>query len=361
MINNNFEVISQNFDEITPLINGYFSATRVNQKKDELYLIKPDGKEVKIEGDYLRVNDGYGDYLKDGFIIVNKGKEGLIDIDGKLIIEPIYSDILSVSKVDGEFRVWANTLKESVLLSENGEIDTEYKVISGGNFNNGLAMVNVEKPNGYEYSIFMNKDGNEVKFFKEYNVDYLSRFNEGLMLIRSHDNTLVCINENLDIVFKIDNNNYENTYEIETQHKNGVAIVSKWQENNSKVCYEIDKQGNILGKSDYKSGLIQLDDGNYMMNDFKFGKIVSKLYNENYKLISDEEYKWITANGKYNLAQDKSNLDIYYKGIKINKNKCSGIDSEFVNDNIIKVSNKEGKSIYYTCINGKLEIIDMYQ
>lgn len=361
VINDKFEVISQNFDDITPLINGYFSATRVNQNKDELYLIKPDGKEVKIEGDYLRVNDEYGDYLNNYFIVVNKGKEGLIDIDGKLIIEPIYSDILSVSKVDNELRVWVNKFNKQVLLSEKGEIDTEYKIISCANFNNGLANVNVEKPNGYEYSIFMDKDGNEVKFFKEYNLDYLSQFNEGLMLIRSHENTLVCINENLEIVFEIENPDYENTYEIERQYENGIAIVSKWLGNNAKECYEIDKQGNILRKTEYKQGLIKLDDGNYMGNDFKFGKIISKIYDENYNLISDEEYTWITDNGNYNLAQGKSNLDIYYKGIKINKNKCTGIDSEFVNDNIIKVSKNMGKASYYTCINGKLEQIDMYE
>lgn len=45
------------------------------------------------DGDYLKANDSYGDYLNDYFIVVNREKEGLIDTDGRVIVDILYEGI----------------------------------------------------------------------------------------------------------------------------------------------------------------------------------------------------------------------------------------------------------------------------
>ena len=366
IINNKFEKISNLYNSIEHLGNGFFQGNIVDEENETVYLIDiNDNGYYKIDCDYIKDYDAYGEIIENYFVAVKDGKEFVIDTKGKTIIEPIYESISSISKVSDGIRAWGCKNGEIKLLSSNGEIPLDFEVVYEDIFSEGYANIVIETKSGYESSIVIDKDGKKVEFFNDYD-KYFEKidFTDGLMLLVSNKGELVAINDKLEIIFKISNEKYRYSYEIIEQYRDNEALISRYDngaEAYREKVFSVDKEGNLTEKINYSSSMEKLDCNMYLDWNYSSYDITFRLYDNKLNSVSERDYIDAAYQGEYVLAlTNRYKLDVYYKGEKMNIDEIACSDMHMIDDNIIEIIDNRYVSRYYTCINGKLEQIDYY-
>lgn len=378
VINSNFEKVSDGYDTVMHLNNGYFQGEILNDKNTKVYLINVNDNMVKeIECEYIDEYKVNNDYIEDHFIAIKDGKEYLINKEGNIVLKEGYDEILTVNKVENELRIWAIKNGEYILLSEKDQIPLDYNIIDCTMFSEGYSVIYVERKNGDQDQIVIDKDGKKIEFFNDYLYsNIVLDFKEGIVLLEKDDGGLVAINSKLDVIFKLETENDRYEYYIYQQYQNDKALVSRYDYENDNDSYNdgeefffIDKEGNLTEITNSNSDIEVLEANMYISWEYNSMNRTGQLYDKDNKLISKKEYNYITDKGEYVLAQVGSNIelfnkdtiiDIYYKGEKMNQEELEGTHMNMIHDNIIEIMDKKYRSKYYTCINGKLEQIDYY-
>ncbi|WPC42631.1 WG repeat-containing protein [Clostridium sp. JS66] len=226
-------VLNIEYESISSFTNG-LAAFRQNGKAG---YIDMEGN-VAIEPQYDWINS---EFNENGFSVVEVNhKHGVINKEGKYILQPIYDSIMNAS--DGIFSVTKNG--KDGYVDVNGKIVIEFKFACAHNFSEELAIVHTENR---KYGV-INKTG---EFVIEPRFNYLRDFKDGLAVFSEKENSekLGYIDTEGNIVIK------EKYYEAK-DFTEGLAAV----ETNKGMGY-IDKKGKLIIKDvfttadDFKDGI----------------------------------------------------------------------------------------------------------
>ncbi|PQJ32559.1 hypothetical protein BST92_11765 [Nonlabens arenilitoris] len=167
---------------------------------------------ININGNVIinPIYDEISGYFQNGFMRVrNNGKTGVIDEQGKIIIPIEYDDISDLK--DGLFLAKKSNKWGMIDIKEQVVIPFEYNKIRY--FNEGLALVILDGKAGY-----INKE-NEIIIEPQYKFNFLGDFNNGLACVRKN-NKYGYINNKNEIIIPI-------IYDSALPFKEKKAIVKK--------------------------------------------------------------------------------------------------------------------------------------
>ena len=328
-------VCISNYDAET----GKYESKVVNEKNEEIF------KEYEqVDAIYLKEVVSNVPYEKTVLKFKKDNKYGLIDLNGKIIVKPIYDDISNMPYKEGELIVKQNDKYGVINIKGTVLVEIKYDSITGDNYYSKETeykedgyIVGIKTEEGFRYG-YINAEGK--MFLKtEYNKVY--RMTD----IEETDSYLVAEKSGQAGLYKNDKNILEHQYQgIEYDDINKLLVVEK----NAKYGV-MDITGKVILTVDYDTIDIE---GIYIYGDkdnqtFVYDTKGNKQDTPKYSsVIPTENEKYnitIDNNGKYGIETKEGQILV--------TNKYNYI--EYLYDNYFIAGNAEGKS---GIINDKDEV-----
>lgn len=325
-------------------------------------------------------------------IIYEDDKYGVINREGKIIVEPIYDIIQIPNPSKAVFICMSNYDKEQkeyeikVLNEKSEELYTEYKNIQAIPTETTYDGIPFEKSvlkykEGEKYGL-ISIDGKEITK-AEYNEISAISYKEGMLLVKK-DGLCGVINMNGKILIKLDYESItaDNYYSKDTFYKTTGFIVSKKSDIGYRYGY-INYKGQVVLETEY-TGIervieIQDDDNVYLVavKDGQAGLLKNKknILNYEYEDIVYNLYNdvfVVQRNGKQGIVDRSGNCkiqpeyeSIVFGGIYVNAQKGDEFFLLDVNGNMIenqeilsKIPTMDGKHYIVTDYNEVYKIVD---
>ena len=373
---NGNEIIEPMYQEMVVVVNNskdvFLCTYDVNEETGEYKtkVVNKNNKEIftgydKVEALENYDTDGNVWYEKNILRVEKDGKYGIIDLDGKEIINPQYDNIETLKGMENSIIVEKDELKGLINSSGVNIIDTNYKKITnyGEDYKKGYITVDTDKKYGLvSYSGTEILDNNYEKIEKIYGEDYfvitekgkqkLIDSNEKVVLSKGYDSIKqICSS---GIIF-VKNNKYGLM-----DFKGKIKIKAKYDD-----LKEINTDI-FSAKQNKKYGVIDLKGKTKVK--FKFEDVY---YNSNAEIYvaEDKNYKATIMNSEFNtkligilseLNTDKGYIklktDDGYKYYNLKFEEKDTVD--FYSSNTMFLSKKDGK---YGFVNKEGNVIVDYE
>ena len=268
------------------------------------------------------------------------GKYGLININGKQILDTEYDSIEGLDGIEGELKIQKNGKLGVASIKGTILVDTEYDTVSGDNYydeerQHGYIVGN-KNENGYNYG-YINSNGKLITKIEYNDISRVTDIpaKEGIYLIASKNGQYGVIKNKKNII----NNEYQS---IEYEKEKKVYILQKGQNYgvanySGKIIIPIENT-NIQAKGQFlyveKNNIREVYDENGNNANIDFNKTIENTQNENYKIIID------------------SQENVNYYGV-INKDNKQIIKSEY-----LYIEYAYGNYFIACGTNGKLGVVD---
>lgn len=320
-------------------------------------------------------------YEKYVLIYEEKGKKGLINLEGKKITKAEFDSIESLPYKEGE--LLCKTPENVYVLEQNGKekikVESGTEIIADGyylenNFEKTGYIISKETSNGIMYG-YINYKGKQILDFEYDKIERVLNDNENLIVRKNgqyglYQNDKIIINcnyqemeykENIDMYFVKRGSNYgvldENgniivPVEYQNVEEKGIFIETV---NNDNQIEHYNLRGEKISQFDnYNSVEKSKYDDTYIatLSDYSY-----QLLNNNYNVITTENYEYMEnifpsvyivkdSNGKYGMINNNNQklINNNYDVIQL-INETEIIQAMDVTTNIITLYNKNGQKL----------------
>lgn len=320
-------------------------------------------------------------YEKYVLIYEEKGKKGLINLEGKKITKAEFDSIESLPYKEGE--LLCKTSENVYVLEQNGKekikLESGTEIIADGyylenNFEKTGYIISKETSNGIMYG-YINYKGKQILDFEYDKIERVLNDNENLIVRKNgqyglYQNDKIIINcnyqemeykENIDMYFVKRGSNYgvldENgniivPVEYQNVEEKGIFIETV---NNDNQIEHYNLRGEKISQFDnYNSVEKSKYDDTYIatLSDYSY-----QLLNNNYNVITTENYEYMEnifpsvyivkdSNGKYGMINNNNQklINNNYDVIQL-INETEIIQAMDVTTNIITLYNKNGQKL----------------